>query len=177
MVLETGEVLLFDLQRGWSTNKVNAKASYSLPQQLSNSSTMHNSLRMKRVSRPRAKIAMHKKKVKLPPVSSPFEWWQCEYAWHPKLLLLASSREVSLMDFRVKADENFSASVVARIPGVCRTASYLNRAGASEAISSFARADHEGSYEFCVAFKKHLLLFDTRQPQTPILQVFTLRSI
>lgn len=184
MVLETGEVLLYDLHRGRSTNNVNAKACYSVPQ-TSNSSTLF-SIRSRRISKPRAKAAMHKKKLKPPPVSNPFEWWQCEYAWHPKSLLLAGSREVSLMDFRVKhgsvADQsgssftstdqsNFNTSVVARVPGVGRTAGYLNRAGASEPIQSFARAGHDDSYEFCVSTKKHLLLFDTRQPQTPLLQV------
>lgn len=186
MVLETGQVRLFDIQRDWSTNNLNAKASYNIPQSL-NSSTLPP-VRTGRISRPRSKIAMHKKKRKPPPVSNPFEWWQCEYAWHPKTLLLAGSREVSVMDFRVKhgsvVDQsgcsststehlvgNFNTSVVARIPGVGRTAGYLNRAGASEVISSFARAGHDGSYEFCISTKKHLLLFDTRQPQTPLLQV------
>lgn len=186
MVLETGEVLLFDLQRGWSTNNLDAKASYNIPQP-SNSSTLFSG-RHRRISKPRAKIAMHKKRTKPLPVSNPFEWWQCEYAWHPKTLLLAGSREVSLMDFRVKHGsvaahsgssstsgehliQNFNTSVVARIPGVGRTAGYLNRAGASEVVLSFSRADHDGSYEFCVSTKKHVLLFDIRQPQTPLLQV------
>ncbi|KAG0585922.1 hypothetical protein KC19_2G049800 [Ceratodon purpureus] len=185
VVLETGEILLFDLQRGWSANSLNAKASYNIPQSLN--STTSFSVSTRRISRPRSKIAMHKKKIKPPPVSNPFEWWQCEYAWHPKTLLVAGSREVSLMDFRVKhgvvADQsgcssssteplaqNFNASVVARIPGVGRTAGYLNRAGVSDVIQSFARADHDGSYEFCVSTKKNLLLFDTRQPRSPLLQ-------
>jgi len=187
VVLETGEVLLFDLQRGWSTNNLTAKASYNIPQPL-NSSTLFP-VRTRRISKPRSKIAMHKKKIKPLPVSNPFEWWQCEYSWHPKTLLLAGSREVSLLDFRVKHGsvagqsggsststehlvQNFNTSVVAKIPGVGCTAGYLNRAGASEVVLSFARAAHDGSYEFCISTKKHLMLFDTRQPQTPLLQVF-----
>jgi hypothetical protein len=186
VVLETGEVLLFDLQRGWSTNNLNAKASYNIPQSLNSSTSYPVSTR--RISRPRSKIAMRKKKIKPPPVSNPFEWWQCEYAWHPKTLLVAGSREVSLLDLRVKhgsvADQlgcsststeplvrNFNTSVVARVPGVGRAAGYLNRAGASDVIQSFARADHDGSYEFCISTKKNLVLFDTRQPQAPLLQV------
>lgn len=186
MVLESGEVLLFDLQRGWSTNNLNAKASYNIPQPLNSSTSF--SVRTRRISKPRSKIAMQKKRLKPHPVNNPFEWWQCEYAWHPKTLLLAGSREVSLLDFRVKngspADQsggsststehlvqNFNTSVVARIPGLGRTAGYLNRAGANEVVLSFARAVHDGSYEFCISTKKHVILFDTRQPQTPLLQV------
>ena len=186
VVLESGEVHIFDLQRGWSNSNLNAKALYNIPQSLNSSTSFPVSTR--RISRPRSKIAMHKKKIKPPPVSNPFEWWQCEYSWHPKTLLVAGAREVSLLDFRVKhgsvADQsgcsstsmehliqNFNTSVVARIPGVGRTAGYLNRAGPSDVFQSFARADHDGSYEFCISTKKHLLLFDTRQPQTPLLQV------
>lgn len=186
VILETGQVLLFDLQRGWSSNNLNAKASYTVLQSSNSSTSFPVSTR--RISRPRSKIAMYKKKIKPPPVSNPFEWWQCEYGWHPKTLLVAGSKEVSLMDIRVKhgsvADEsgcsststdslaqNLSTSVVARIPGVGCTAGYLNRAGASDVIHSFARADHDGSYEFCISTKKNLLLFDTRQPHTPLLQV------
>lgn len=101
VVLETGEVLLFDLQRGWSTSNLSAKASYNAVPESLNSSTL-SFVSKRRISRPRSKIAMHKKKVKPPPVSNPFEWWQCEYAWHPKTLFLAGSKEVSLLDFRAK---------------------------------------------------------------------------
>ncbi|XP_024394166.1 uncharacterized protein [Physcomitrium patens] len=186
VVLETGEVLLFDLQRGWSTSNLSAKASYNAVPESLNSSTL-SFVSKRRISRPRSKIAMHKKKVKPPPVSNPFEWWQCEYAWHPKTLFLAGSKEVSLLDFRAKhklvtdqmgnsstgmghLTQNLNTSVVARIPGVGRTAGYCNHAGGSDVVLSFTRGDHDGMYDFCISTKKHLLLFDTRQPRTPLLQ-------
>lgn len=185
VVLDTGEVRLFDLQRGWSSKPLKEQNSYNVPQNCMSSTSWPNILKPRKR---KVKVRILKRNKCGGPIDSPFNWWQCEFAWHPKMLLVAGSREVFLMDFRMKPGsvpsqlgvplasseevvKRYNTSLVGSVPETGRSAAYCKHTGTNDTFMSFARSDQDGMYEFCTSTKKHLLLFDTRRPQTSLLQV------
>lgn len=195
VILESGEVRIFDVQHAGFSHQLNplqlnAKGLYKIPRQDPPISLSTNPIQR---TKKKLRIAMKERKPPTKVEGLPFEWWRCEFAWHPKILLVAGSKEVSLMDFRVKftgayaqlgplpkesgdVAQDCHTSVVARLPGCANSAGYGNRPSVDDAFSSFARADHDGMYQFATTTRRHIMLFDTRRPHTPLLQVASLSS-
>eukprot|EP00249_Psilotum_nudum_P012335 c23725_g1_i2 orf=564-3305(+) len=98
-------------------------------------------------------------------------WWHCEYSWHPRTLLVAGCKEVCLFDMRdnPRGRQDHGSCTVANASYI-RGLGICNQVLKEDCFGGFARADHDGMYQFATASKQHLLLFDVRKPLTPVLQ-------
>eukprot|EP00252_Welwitschia_mirabilis_P004724 TRINITY_DN1501_c0_g1_i3.p1 TRINITY_DN1501_c0_g1~~TRINITY_DN1501_c0_g1_i3.p1 ORF type:complete len:878 (+),score=108.54 TRINITY_DN1501_c0_g1_i3:2-2635(+) len=93
--------------------------------------------------------------------------WCCEFAWHPRTLLVAGRREVKLVDLRTKKDRvsDYSSLVAeARMP-----LSYCSMAPKKDTFLSLAMADHD-LFKFALGSRQHVFLFDSRMHLTPLVQ-------
>jgi hypothetical protein len=194
VVLETGEVCLFDIQNSGSSSSkssslnLTAKRAYKplkkVPPTTALSATTHSD----REANLELINSEQSNSANLFSSAPALQWWECEFAWHPKTLLLAGTKEVSLVDFRIphvgrraqvgsqqlamgEMEGNCNTSIVATVPGTGNTPSYCKRTSQNDIFLSFARATYDGMYQFVTSTKQHLILFDTRRPQTPVLQV------
>lgn len=103
------------------------------------------------------------------------QWWCCEYAWHPQTLIVAGYKDICLVDLRNKIGISQPQSAIGRstfasIDGGRGLASYCNQLWREDHFTAFTRAEYDGMYQFAAASTHHLLLFDIRQPHTPLLQ-------
>ncbi|CAM6093766.1 unnamed protein product [Calypogeia fissa] len=113
----------------------------------------------------------------------PEKWWCCEFGWLPHTLLVVTSWEVFLVDLmehnstldssgKTKVDAKTckrGIDLLANVGASEHSRFCLSKSG-KEHIVAFGRDFSDGMYEFSVATEHHVILFDTRQPQTPILQ-------
>jgi hypothetical protein len=193
VVLETGEVHLFDIQNSGSSSSkssslnLTAKRAYKpvkkVPPTTAFSATTHSD----RKANLELINSEQSNSANLFSSAPALRWWECEFAWHPKTLLLAGTKEVSLVDFRIthvgrhaqvgsqqlamgEMGGNCNTSIVATVPGTGNTPGYCKRTSQNDIFLSFARATYDGMYQFVTSTKQHLILFDTRRPQTPVLQ-------
>ncbi|KAG9440653.1 hypothetical protein H6P81_020818 [Aristolochia fimbriata] len=90
-------------------------------------------------------------------------WLGCEFSWHPRVLIVARSDVVFLLDFRCK---DSSLTILAKIE-LCDSVRHC--LGKEDCFVSFSGAKFD-KFFFSVATKYHLLLFDIRQPLSPILR-------
>lgn len=94
------------------------------------------------------------------------KWWSCEYAWHPKNLVVAGHTEIRLIDLRQK----LGSICVSSIRCATGFSSYCNQMQRTERFTALTRANYDGMFQFAVASTNHLMLYDIRQPNTPLLQ-------
>ena len=89
------------------------------------------------------------------------KWLGCEFSWHPRILIVARSDAVFLVDARL---DECSVSCLAKIgmPGVGELVH-------KELLVSFSMAGSDG-FHFTVASKSLLFLYDIRNPLVPVLQ-------
>lgn len=85
-------------------------------------------------------------------------WLSCEFSWHPRILVVAHTRAVFLVDARSKSC-NVSCLLKIRMLSTIENDGFI----------ALRRADSAG-FNFCVASKLLLLLCDVRQPWRPLLQ-------
>lgn len=90
-------------------------------------------------------------------------WFRCEFSWHPRILIVARSDAVFLVDLRVGEAK---VCVLAKIE-MCD--SYRVLSMPVDHFIAFCQAGFDKFY-FSVATEYHLLLFDVRQPSIPVLQ-------
>ncbi|XP_068654121.1 uncharacterized protein [Aristolochia californica] len=90
-------------------------------------------------------------------------WLGVEFGWHPRVLIVARSDVVFLLDFRCKES---NLTVLAKIEFCDSVKHHL---GEGDCFIAFCGAKFD-DFCFSVATKFHLLLFDIRQPLIPILQ-------
>ncbi|KAJ4981883.1 hypothetical protein NE237_032720 [Protea cynaroides] len=93
--------------------------------------------------------------------SEKVEWVTCGFAWHPRILIVANSKSVFLVDFR---NGESSVSILAKIEMFD-----LNNLRGTDRFVAFSMAGSDG-FHFTVATKCLLLLFDIRKPLVPVLQ-------
>ncbi|XP_077212436.1 TATA box-binding protein associated factor RNA polymerase I subunit C [Tasmannia lanceolata] len=91
------------------------------------------------------------------------EWLSCEFSWHPRILIVACSTVVFLVDLRCKESK---LNVLAKIE-MCD--SFRVHSIEMDRFIAFCKSGFN-DFLFSVATEYHLLLFDTRQPLTPVLQ-------
>ncbi|KAF8380140.1 hypothetical protein HHK36_027623 [Tetracentron sinense] len=89
------------------------------------------------------------------------KWLSCEFAWHPRILLVACSTAVFLVDFRF---EESNVSILAKIEMF-----EMSHLAENDRFVAFSKAGFDGYY-FMVTTEYWLLLFDIRKPLTPMLQ-------
>ncbi|KAF3791980.1 hypothetical protein EJ110_NYTH12508 [Nymphaea thermarum] len=91
------------------------------------------------------------------------EWWSCDFSWHPRIFIVACGNVVLLIDSR---GADAIVSVVANIE-VCD--SFRLHSLENDRFVSFCKSSFN-HFQFVVASNYYLLLYDTRQPLTPLLQ-------
>lgn len=96
-------------------------------------------------------------------VSEKGGWLSCEFGWHPRILIVSCSTAVFLVDLRI---EKGKVTVLAKIE-MCD--SFRVHSLQNDCFIAFCKAGFNDFF-FSVATEYHLLLFDVRQPLTPILQ-------
>ncbi|KAL5989177.1 hypothetical protein ACLOJK_010067 [Asimina triloba] len=96
-------------------------------------------------------------------ISGQAAWLACEFSWHPRILILACSTRVFLVDFR--SEEN-SVTLVAKIE---LSDSFQFHSLETDCFIAFCKSSFDDFY-FSVATKHNLLLFDIRQPLMPVLK-------
>lgn len=96
-------------------------------------------------------------------VSEKGGWLSCEFGWHPRILMVSCSTAVFLVDLRF---ERGKVTVLAKIE-MCD--SFRVHSLQTDRFIAFCKAGFNDFF-FSVATEHHLLLFDVRQPLTPILQ-------
>ncbi|XP_043724903.1 uncharacterized protein LOC122671630 [Telopea speciosissima] len=89
------------------------------------------------------------------------EWVSCGFAWHPRILIVANSKSVFLVDVRY---EESSVSVLAEIETFD-----LNNSRGTDRFVAFSMAG-SGGFHFTVVSKCWLFLFDIRKSLVPVLQ-------
>ncbi|XP_057854235.2 uncharacterized protein LOC131064178 isoform X1 [Cryptomeria japonica] len=168
VILENGELRLFDICSCLETpdGPVRLKGK-SLPLELTKVRGSNNNFPKERLACKKylQRNAERGVKNRKDPKGS---WWCCEYGWHPRILLVASCSEVQLVDFRFKKEKcSDYSTIIAKVnfPAAC----YCSITQRKDQFVAFARADYD-IFKFAVATRQHLLLFDSRQPLTPILQ-------
>jgi hypothetical protein len=194
VVLETGEVRLFDIQNSGSSSSkssslnLTAKRAYKPVKKVPPTAALSATAHSDRKENLELINSEQSNSANLFSSAPALQWWECEFAWHPKTLLLAGTKEVSLVDFRIthvgrhaqvgsqqlamgEMGRNCNTSIVATVPGTGNTPGYCKRTSQNDIFLSFARATYDGMYQFVTSTKQHLILFDTRRPQTPVLQV------
>lgn len=168
VILENGELRLFDISScGEALNCPVKLSGRSLPLELAKLRSSDKIFSSKRVAR--KKFWQGISELDFQNIEDSKEsWWHCEYGWHPRTLLVAGWNEVRLVDFRTKKEQSSDYSSVlakANLEGSL----YCNCPSRKDRFVAFARADYD-MFQFAVATKQHVLLFDSRQPLTPILQ-------
>ncbi|KAJ7561928.1 hypothetical protein O6H91_03G048000 [Diphasiastrum complanatum] len=103
------------------------------------------------------------------------DWWRCEYAWHPRTLILAGAQEITMLDLRIKAGSSETQSSyqcnLANLNDMrCKSNFCYQTQPGKDYFVALARADYDDMFQFAAASKKHLFLFDARQPGCPVLQ-------
>ncbi|KAA8546246.1 hypothetical protein F0562_003015 [Nyssa sinensis] len=88
-------------------------------------------------------------------------WLSCEFSWHPRILIVAHSNAVFLVDLR---SEGCSVSCLLKIEMLAVANSVQN-----DRFVAFSKAGSDGFY-FTVASDHWLLLCDVRRPLMPLLQ-------
>ncbi|KAL6964600.1 hypothetical protein U1Q18_035650 [Sarracenia purpurea var. burkii] len=88
-------------------------------------------------------------------------WLSCEFSWHPRILIVAHSAAVFLVDLR---HEGCNVSCLLKIDTLVMSASVPN-----DRFVSFSKAGSDGFY-FVVASEHLLLLCDVRKPFMPLLK-------
>ncbi|XP_058096109.1 uncharacterized protein LOC131241325 [Magnolia sinica] len=91
------------------------------------------------------------------------DWLSCEFSWHPRILIVACSTAVYLVDLRF---EQSSVTVLAKIE-MCDSIQVHSLQ--TDRFIALCKASFDDFY-FSVATKYNLLLFDTRQPLMPVLK-------
>ncbi|KAJ4961665.1 hypothetical protein NE237_021575 [Protea cynaroides] len=81
--------------------------------------------------------------------SEKVEWVSCGFAWHPRILIVANSKSVFLVDFIETFD--------------------MNNSRGTDRFAAFTMGG-SGGFNFIMATKCWLLLFDIRKPLVPVLQ-------
>ncbi|KAF8031501.1 hypothetical protein BT93_D0653 [Corymbia citriodora subsp. variegata] len=89
------------------------------------------------------------------------KWLGCEFSWHPKMLIVARSDAVFLVDFRSEQ------CIVSCIANIEMSGSYSSTE--KDRFVAFSRAGSDG-FHFALASNKLLLLCDMRKPLNPVLQ-------
>lgn len=89
------------------------------------------------------------------------KWLGCEFSWHPRILIVARSDAVFLVDLRF---EECNVECLARIE-MLGTTGLLEK----DQFVAFSKAGSDGFY-FTVASNRLLLLCDVRKPMLPVLQ-------
>lgn len=89
------------------------------------------------------------------------KWLGCEFSWHPKILIVARSDAVFLVDFRSEQ------CIVRCVANIGMSGSYASTE--KDRFLAFSRAGSDG-FHFALASNKLLLLCDTRKPLNPVLQ-------
>lgn len=85
-------------------------------------------------------------------------WLSCEFSWHPRILVVAHTRAVFLVDARSKGC-NVSCLLKIQMLSTIENDGFI----------AFSRADSAG-FTFCIASKVLLFLCDVRHPCRPLLQ-------
>lgn len=168
VILENGELRLFDISScGEALNCPVKLSGKSLPLELAKLRSSDNTFSKERLAR--KKFWQGISELDFQNIEDCKEsWWHCEYGWHPRILLVAGWNEVRLVDFRTKKEQSSDYSSVlakANLEGSL----YCSCPSRKDRFVAFARADYD-MFQFAVASKQHILLFDSRQPLTPILQ-------
>ncbi|KAF7123131.1 hypothetical protein RHSIM_Rhsim12G0029000 [Rhododendron simsii] len=88
-------------------------------------------------------------------------WLSCEFSWHPRILIVAHSCNVFLVDLRV---EGCNVSCLLKIDTLV-----INIAVQTDRFVAFSKAGSDG-FCFVVASNHWLLLCDVRKPFMPLLQ-------
>ncbi|KAK9282824.1 hypothetical protein L1049_011047 [Liquidambar formosana] len=94
-------------------------------------------------------------------ISGNDKWLGCEFSWHPRILIVACSNAVFLVDLRF---EECNVSCLAKTEILGTKGSVEN-----DRFLAFTKVDSDGFY-FTVASNHRLLLFDVRMPLMPVLQ-------
>ncbi|RVW95670.1 hypothetical protein CK203_031609 [Vitis vinifera] len=89
------------------------------------------------------------------------KWLGCEFSWHPRILIVARSDAVFLVDLRF---DECSVSCLAKI-GMPSVGELVHK----EPFISFSMAGSNG-FHFTVASNSLLFLYDIRNPLIPVLQ-------
>lgn len=89
------------------------------------------------------------------------KWLGCEFSWHPKILMVARSDAVFLVDFRSEQ------CIIRCIANIGMSGIYASTE--KDQFLAFSRAGSDG-FHFALASNKLLLLCDTRKPLKPVLQ-------
>lgn len=85
-------------------------------------------------------------------------WLSCEFSWHPRILVVAHTSAVFLVDARTEGC-NISCLLKIQMLSTIQNDGFI----------ALSRAGSNG-FNFCVASKKLLFLCDVRQPWRPLLQ-------
>ncbi|XP_038894321.1 uncharacterized protein LOC120082953 [Benincasa hispida] len=93
--------------------------------------------------------------------SKKVKWLSCEFSWHPRILIVARSDAIFLVDLR---EDECSISCLLKI----ETFSSYSLAEKGQFLA-FSKAGSDGFY-FCIASSHLLLLCDIRKPMSPVLQ-------
>lgn len=168
VILENGELRLFDISScGEALNCPVKLSGRSLPLELAKLRSSDSNFSSKRVARKKFWQGISEldfqNREELKEI-----WWHCEYGWHPRTLLVAGWNEIQLVDFRTKKGKSSDYSSVLAKANLAGSL-YCNCPSRKDRFVAFARADYD-MFQFAVASKQHVLLFDSRQPLTPILQ-------
>lgn len=92
--------------------------------------------------------------------SKKVKWLSCDFSWHPRILIVARSDAVFLVDLR---ENECSISCLMKIETL------PSSLGEKEQFLAFSKAGSDGFY-FSVASNRLLLLCDIRKPLSPVLQ-------
>ncbi|XP_022959609.1 uncharacterized protein LOC111460634 [Cucurbita moschata] len=93
--------------------------------------------------------------------SKKVKWLSCEFSWHPRILIVARSDAVLLVDLR---EDESSISCLVKID-LFHSYSLAQR----EQFLAFSKAGSDGFF-FTVASNSLLILCDIRKPMSPVLQ-------
>lgn len=88
-------------------------------------------------------------------------WLGCEFSWHPRILVVAHSSTVFLLDFRARECD------VACLLEI-NTSAMCTPAG-NDRFAAVSKVDSDG-FHFVVASEHRVILFDVRKPMMPLLQ-------
>ncbi|KAL5857326.1 hypothetical protein ACOSQ3_004784 [Xanthoceras sorbifolium] len=89
------------------------------------------------------------------------KWLGCDFSWHPKILIIARSDAVFLVDLR---SDDGNITVLANINML-----NLYAPVEKEQFLTFCKAGSDG-FSFVIASDSLLVLYDVRKPLTPVLQ-------
>lgn len=115
------------------------------------------------------------------------KWWRCEFGWLSHTMLIANAqhifvvdlKEQNCFDFRDEARRKAESNATISTSGIDLLADlggpqysrFCSLPPTKENFVAFGQGSDDWAYEFSAATERHVILFDTRQPHTPILQV------